>query len=247
MAFEGGPISLVGVVPALTQAASLGLSQVFQGSGQSFFAGAGQALAGQAVNVALNSVFGSQVTGPNGVKLDSGSNLLATSITPFIKNSVAAGINQSIQQSLESSGPFGPVLSSSVTSTAKQLFGGSGSAVARETTGTNFGNKTFPGAGSEPPADYAGGKSYTLGSTGGDVVFSIQPANQGPQATGLSQSTTFPTTITTLPFNQLSEMPPLVPNATADAIKQGAMSNAVGQKAFSTNLSGSFNTSLSLV
>ena len=222
MAFEGGPISLVGVVPALTQAASLGLSQVFQGSGQSFFAGAGQALAGQAVNVALNSVFGSQVTGPNGVKLDSGS-------------------------TLESAGPFGPVLSSFVTSTAKQLFGGSGSAVAGETTGTSFGNKTFPGAGSEPPADYAGGKSYTLGSTGGDVVFSIQPANQGPQATGLSQSTTFPTTITTLPFNQLSEMPPLVPNATADAIKQGAMSNAVGQKAFSTNLSGSFNTSLSLV
>jgi hypothetical protein len=41
-------------------------------------------------------------------------------------------------------------------------------------------------------------------------------------------------------------MPPLVPNATANAIKQGAMSNAIGQKAFSSNLSSNFNTSFSL-
>ena len=256
MAFLGGALNVVGITPSFitqtaTQAASAGFTQVYQGSGQSFFGSAGQALAGNlagsAVNIALNSVFKTQVTGPGGIKLDSGANILASTITPFVTSTVAAGINQSIQKSLQSAGDFGPVLSTLATSTVNQLFNGLGNSLtAGSSTGTGYGNKTFPGAGSEPPADYAGGNAYTLGSTGGDVVFSIQPANQGPQAFGLSNTFKLPTSITTLPFNQLAKMPPLVPNATANAIKQGAMSNAIGQKAFSSNLSSNFNTSLSL-
>ena len=255
MAFQGGPLSVVGITPSFltqtaTQSASTVFTQVYQGSGQSFFGSAGQALGGNlvgsAVNVALNSVLGTQVTGPAGIKLNSGANLLATALTPYVTSSVAAGINQSIQQSLKSAGPFGPVLSTFATTTVNQLANGFANNLTAATTGTDTGSKAFPGAGPEPPADYSGGNAYTLGPTGGDVVFSIQPANQGPQAFGLSKSYTLPTSITTLPFNQLSKMPPLVPNATANAIKQGAMSNAIGQKAFSSNLSSNFNTSFSL-
>ena len=85
MAFLGGAVSTIGasfITQTATQAASAGFTQVFQGSGQSFFGSAGQALAGNlagsAVNIALNSVLGTQVTGPAGIQLDSGANLLAT-------------------------------------------------------------------------------------------------------------------------------------------------------------------------
>ena len=122
MAFLGGAVSTIGasfITQTATQAASAGFTQVFQGSGQSFFGSAGQALAGNlagsAVNIALNSVLGTQVTGPAGIQLDSGANLLATTLTPYVTSSVAAGINQSIQKSLHSAGDFGPVLSTLAT------------------------------------------------------------------------------------------------------------------------------------
>lgn len=245
MAFLGGALNVVGITPSFitqtaTQAASAGFTQVFQGSGQSFFGSAGQALAGNlagsAVNIALNSVFKTQVTGPGGIKLDSGANILASTITPFVTSTVAAGINQSIQKSLKSAGKFGPVLSTLGTTAVNQLFGGLADALGgASSTGTNYGNKTFPGAGSEPEADYAGGNAYTLGSTGGDVVFSIQPANQGPQAFGLSKTNTLPTSITTLPFDKLAKMPLNVNNYTADILKNESMFGnnvAKGQTSF---------------
>lgn len=242
MAFQGGPLSVVGVTSSFltqtaTQAASAGFTQVFQGSGQSFFGSAGQALAGNlagsAVNVALNSVFKTQVTGPAGIKLDSGANLLATTLTPYVTSSVAAGINQSIQKSLQSAGPFGPVLSTFATTTVNQLFGGLADAIGgASSTGTGYGNKTFPGAGSEPPADYAGGNAYTLGSTGGDVVFSIQPANQGPQAFGLAKNAYLPTAITSIPVKEFTKVPFNVNNYTANRIKLGAIQNQVTQTSF---------------
>jgi len=248
MAFEGGPLSVVGVTSSFltqtaTQAASAGFTQVFQGSGQSFFGSALQALngsaAGSAVNIALNSEFGTQITGPAGIKLDSGANILATTLTPYVTSTVAAGINQSIQKSLQSAGDFGPVLSTLATTTVNQVFNGlSNSLTAASSTGTDYGNKTFPGAGSEPPADYAGGNAYTLGSTGGDVVFSIQHANQGPQAFGLAKTNTLPTSITTLPFNKLAKMPLNVSNYTANFLKNESMFGnnvAKGQTAFTTS------------
>jgi hypothetical protein len=248
MAFEGGPLNVIGITPAFlsqlgTQTAQngvvQGLGQVWAGAGQTFAGSAGQSLAGNlagsAVNVALNSLLGTQVTGPQGLSLTSGANLLASTITPYVTGNVAAGINQSIQKSLQSAGPFGPALSTLGTGLVNQAFGGITDSIfgaASPGSGENY--KMFPGGGGEPPADY-GGSSYTLN----DVVFSIQPANQGPQAFGLDQATTFPKSITTLPFNDLASMPPLAPNATANAIKSASMSNAVGTRAFSPNFNPS--------
>ena len=248
MAFEGGALNVIGITPSFlsqlgTQTAQngvvQGLGQVWQGAGQSFFGSAGQALAGNlagsAVNIALNSVLGTQVSGPQGLSLTSGANLLASTITPYVTGNVAAGINQSIQKSLQSAGPFGPALSTFGTGLVNQAFGGITDAIfGGSSPGSGENYKMFPGGGGEPPADY-GGSSYTLN----DVVFSIQPANQGPQTFGLDQATTFPKSITTLPFNDLASMPPLAPNATANAIKSASMSNAVGTRAFSPNFNPS--------
>ena len=257
MAFQGGPIPTLGITPSfLTQLGTAtiqtgvgaAVGQVWQGAGQSFFGSAGQALvgnlAGSAVNIALNSALGTQVAGPSGLNLTSGANLLASTITPYVTSSVAAGINQTIQQSLQSAGPFGAALSTLGTGLATQIFGGLTNQIFGDATpglGAAANYKMFPGGGVEPSSDY-GGVAYTLN----DVVFSIQPANQGPQAFGLNQAINFPKSITTLPFSQLTSMPLLAGNETANKLKKSAMVGGIGQKAFSTNLSSNFNTKLSL-
>lgn len=245
MAFEGGPLSTVGITPSFitqlaTQTGSSGvpqaLGQIWQGSGQSFYGSAGQALggalAGSAVNIALNSVLGTDVVGPQGLKLDSGANILASTITPYVTSSVAAGINQSINSSLKSAGAFGPILSNLGSTLVDQAFNGISNAIFGATnTATNY--KMFPGGGGEgeAPADY-GGSAYTLT----DVVFSLQPANQGPQAFGQAQSYSLPKSITTVPFKELTSMPLLAGSATANKLKQNAMVGGLSKKAFSANI-----------
>ena len=217
MAFQGGPLSTVGITPSFitqlaTQTASSGvpqaLGQIWQGSGQSFFGSAGQALggalAGSAVNIALNSALGTDVVGPQGLSLNSGANLLASTITPYVTGAVAAGINQNINNSLKSAGPFGPILSNLGTSLVDQAFGGLTNAITGATTpgtGNAVNYKMFPGGGGEgeAPADYGEGGSYTLT----DVVFSIQPANQGPQAFGDFSAAFDPKFGTSLPFGDV--------------------------------------------
>lgn len=211
MAFEGGPLFFAGITPAYltglaTQTASNGvpqaIGQVWQGSGQSFLGSAGQSLAGSlagsAINIAMNSVLGTEVVGPQGLSLDSGANLLASTLTPYVTGNVAAGINQAIEQSLQSAGPFGPILSNLGTSVVDQVFNSAANNLFAATdTATNY--KMFPGGGDEPPADY-GGSSYTLT----DVVFSIQPANQGPQAFGDFSAAFDPKIGTSLPWGDLT-------------------------------------------
>ena len=251
MAFEGGPLNVIGITPAFrtqlgTQTAQngvvQGLGQIWAGAGQTFAGSAGQSLAGNlagsAVNIALNSRLGTQVSGPQGLSLTSGANLLASTITPYVTSNVAAGINQSIQKSLQSAGPFGPALSTLGTGLVNQAFGGIANSIfgaASPGGGANI--KMFPGGGGEPPADY-GGRAYTLN----EVVFSIQPANQGPQSFGLSQATTFPKSITTLPFNDYVAMSPSVKNPNVAAVKTSAMSSA-----FKSAPQTSFNASRSLL
>ena len=239
MAFQGGPLNVVGITPAFisqlgTQTAQngtvLGLGQVWQGAGQSFLGSAGQSLAGDlagsAVNIALNSVLGTQVSGPQGLSLTSGANLLASTITPYITGNLAAGINQSIQQSLQSAGPFGPALSIAGTGLVNQLFGGVTNAVfGGVTQGGDF--KSFPGGGGEPAADY-GGSSYTLN----DVVFSLQPANQGPQAFGLNEAVNYMKSATTVPFGNFTSTPSGVGNPTVNNLKVYEMTNTLGTDAF---------------
>jgi hypothetical protein len=215
MAFAGGALATVGITPSFitqlaTQTASSGvpqaIGQVWQGSGQSFFGSAGQALggalAGSAINIGLNSALGTSVVGPQGFSLNSGANILASTVTPYVTGAVAAGINQSINNSLKSAGAFGPVLSNLGTSLVNQAFGGISNAILGGTdTATNY--KMFPGGGGtgEAPADY-GGSSYTLD----DVVFSLQPANQGPQAFGDYSAAFDPKFGTSLPFGDVLDV-----------------------------------------
>lgn len=243
MAFEGGPLSVVGITPEFvttlgTQTAASGvqqaLGQVWQGAGQSFFGSAGQslggALAGSAVNIALNSVFGTNVPGPAGLTLNSGANILATAVTPYVTSTIAAGINQQIQQSLQSAGPFGPALSTLGTGLVNQAAQGLTNLITGGTTpglgGLGGGNATnykmFPGGGGEPAADY-GGVAFTLT----DVVFSLRPANQGPQSEGDAQIKSDPKSATTVPLTEFTEVPPTASNPVINGVKQEAMNTGV--------------------
>jgi hypothetical protein len=60
-------------------------------------------------------------------------------------------------------------------------------------------NKIWPGGGGNGPSDY-GGFMHNLGQNGPDVVFSIVPANNGPQTAGLSSALSNPTVGTALPL-----------------------------------------------
>lgn len=231
MAFEGGPLNVIGIKPEgvvslVTSATSSGTAQavgrVWQGSGQSFFGSAAQGiaggLAGSAVNVALNSAFGTSISGPQGFSLDSGENVLASVITPQVTGAVAAGINQQIQQTLQNAGPFGPLLSDIGTGLVNQAFNGLTNSIFGATdTSTNY--TMFPGGGKdgEAPADY-GGSAYTLS----DVVFSIQPANQGPQAFG-DFSNAFSNIGTSLPFGELANADFSVDYPALNGLKESVM------------------------
>jgi hypothetical protein len=133
------------------------------------------------------------------------------------------------------------VLSTFATTTVNQLFNGlSNSLTEASSTGTGYGNKTFPGAGSEPPADYSGGNAYTLGSNGGDVVFSIQPANQGPQAFGLAKNAYLPTAITSIPVKEFTKVPFNVNNYTGDLLRGQSMLNNVAKTQTTFTAAGPF-------
>jgi hypothetical protein len=236
MAFNGGPLSTIGITPEYltglaTQTASSGvqqvIGQVWKGSGQSFLGSTGQALAGRlagsAVNIALNSAFGTSVATPAGLKLDSGRNILATTVTPLVTGAVSAGINEQIQKSLKNAGPFGSTLSSLSTSLVNQATQGITNAIfgaatpgSSSSSATNF--KMFPGGGGEPPADY-GGSAYTLT----DVVFSLKPANQGPQSEGDALVNADPATANTLANTSYSTMPSTAGNPLVNSLKTESM------------------------
>jgi hypothetical protein len=77
------------------------------------------------------------------------------------------------------------------------------------------GNKVWPGGGGNGPSDY-GGFMHNLGPNGSDVVFSIVPANNGPQTQGLQSAISSPTTATTLPTNNFTNQ---VPSTASPAFK----------------------------
>jgi hypothetical protein len=235
MAFTGGKIDFVAIKQAgaglATQAASSAASQyvgkVWKGAGQSFLGSAGQALAGNlagsAVNIAVNSVLGTSVSGPQGLSLNSGANILASTLTPYVTSSVAAGINQNIEKSLKSAGPFGPALSGLATGFVNQATQGItnaifGAAIPGGGSATNY--KMFPGGGGEgeAPADY-GGSAYTLT----DVVFSLQRANQGPQSFGQAQEANQPKVATRVPAIDYTSMPPNAQNLAVNNIKAASI------------------------
>ena len=236
--FEGGAVPLVSVTPqflgnlssqavgsvANSQITSL-TSQVFQGAGQSFLAQTGQAVvsntANNFINVGVNSLLSQNITQTSGLSLSTGQNFSASSISQSITSALSSQLNSNLSQTLQSAGPFGPLIStlgsSLVNSLSSSILGGIGGGAGgggfNGAPGTGFSSKTFPGAGDEPEADY-GGSSYTLN----DIVFSIQPANQGPQSSGLQEAINDPKAVTRLSSKQYAAAATL-PNNTATAFK----------------------------
>jgi len=257
MAFTGGPLSVVGIVPSYTsnlgqQTSASGVvqaqNQVWQGVGESFVGRPGQPLTGNltgsTINVALNSDTLSNVSGPGGNALNVGANVLAPSLTKYLGGSQAYGINRQLGSSLRNAGSFGSLLSRggvSSLATVAALAGGVGGAVGAAVSGlvgaANY--IMFPGAGGEGASNYSGAP-YNLQ----DVTFSLQPANRGPQSFGTSQSTSFPKSMTTLPFNEYTSMPPLAGSPTANSLKSSSMVNGLSKSAFTPSVGASnFTTS----
>ena len=231
MAFTGGPLNMVGIVPSFTsnlgeQTSSLGVvqaqNQVWQGAGQAFSGGPGQpltgALTGSPINIALNA---DSVSGLNG--LDVGNNVQAPSLTKFLSGTQAFSLNNQLGNSLGAAGAFGSLLSlggSAALSAASGALSGLEGTVG-EVAGALVGAVNyimFPGAGGEGASNYSG-VPYTLQ----DVTFSLQPANRGPQSFGSESAKTNPVSSTTLPANQYTSMPPLAGSPTANALKSTAM------------------------
>ena len=235
--FEGGKIPLIGVTAqdiartaapvvvsaAQNQAAQL-VGQVFQGSGSSFLAGPGQAIVSgvsqNVLNIGLNAVLGSEITGISGIDLSSGQTILASVITPSITGAAADLVNTSISGALKSAGPFGPVLSQVASTAVNGLFGSLtgalglgggagallGGGAGEGASGPKGASQRFPGAdASDPDADY-GGSLYTLGPNGPDVVFTLQPANAEVQTQALDLQNVVPKSATTQAFNQFSSV-----------------------------------------
>ena len=67
--------------------------------------------------------------------------------------------------------------------------------------------KVWPGGGGNGPSDY-GGFMHNLGQNGPDVVFSIVPANSGPQTAGLNSALSNPVVPTKLPTNVFTNTVP---------------------------------------
>ena len=252
-----GVIGTLGITPsfvnnatqqAASTASTAAINQIWQGAGASFLGSAGQTLAGNlassTVNVAMNSALGTRIAGPGGISINSGANFLASTVTPYITGTTAAGINQAINNSLKNAGPFAGVLSGVATGLVSQVFGGITNAITGASGGFGSSYRTFPGGSDSEPNSNYGKKAYTLGLNGRDVVFSIQPANQGPQTFGAS-SFSFPTSITTLPFNELTSMPLLAGNKTANILKGSAMVGGLS-KSISKVSPSNFSTNFSL-
>ena len=233
MAWTGGEIPVVTIVPGpdvgqTAQTSTQGtyqqqnkntlLNQVFQGAGQTFATGAGQAVGltggNTAIQVAVATAASKTIKSlGTGFDLTKGLNIAATSLTSSIPGIVSSSLNQSLAKSLASAGQFAPLLTTVATNLTQSLVGGvvngllgNGQGVGGllggipGASGENF--KSFPGAGqNESKADYGGGGAYTLGLNGGDVVFSIRPAGSGAQSTG-SPLGEDPKTPTTLPTDQ---------------------------------------------
>jgi len=244
MANPGGPLSMVGITPEfvstlVTTSVGSGVvsstNQLFRGVANQSLVQAGSALAGNVassvVNVGINSILGTEVAGASGLSLDTGENILASTITPYVTGALAQGINQSIENSLKGAGPLGPVLAQIGTGLVNQGFNSLTNLITGGTTpgsgmDSGGGSKFFPGAGNEPEAQYNGGGAYSLGSNGPDVVIAIRPANSGPQTLDVP-SYYDPTVPTTLPLTSVietgSQQNPLV-----DQLKSAAMGVITG-------------------
>jgi hypothetical protein len=220
--FQGGRIPLIGVptrdvtqplVAGSVAAAGVGVTNPVTQQAISQFGT-------PAVNVALGALLGNEVSQAMGVDISAGAQVLSTQIGPFVSSAAAGAVSESVRNALQGSGLAGQFIglaAGQATFALTQgiydtLLGGPISGLLGGLTGTGIWNgvgvptQQWPGAANEPPANY-NQSAYSLGSGGPDVVFSIQPANQGPQAFGLA-SIELPETVTSMPLNSFTEKIP---------------------------------------
>jgi hypothetical protein len=247
--FSGGALASLGISPqyfkSLDKAGKRNIRQLWKSSGASINGSKGQALSGglsnSQINVVLGQSLGSLVNG-SGVNISGGRNVLAQTLTPFVTGTTSAAINNQIRKALRKAGPFGDILSSAgsglIDGFFKRITGSGGGRAAPIARGTNY--KMFPGGGGEPRANY-GGNTYTLG----EVVFSIQAANAGPQQFGSASAVNSPKTKNKMGFKQLKKLNFNKKNQTAKKLKKSAMVNGLSKKNIS-KLASTFNPGLNL-
>lgn len=183
MAFLGGPIPLIGVG---------GRGAVASGVTNSFATNRFSPLATNAinttVNVGLSAALGDDISRAIGLDLTAGQNILRTQVTPYLTSGAVQSLNQSVSNSLQGLGIAAPVVSQifgqATTALGQTILGGL-FGVGGSWTGVSAPTQQWPGAGAEPQANY-GGSAFSTGQGGPDVIFSIQPANRGPQLSGLN-------------------------------------------------------------
>jgi hypothetical protein len=158
----------------------------------------------------LGTILGAEVAAETGLDLTAGTTFLQSQLGPLLSNTTSALVTNALDNALEGAGPFGPVLSNlagSITSNITSSIvggifgtpGGGGGAAAGAGAGSGA-SQPYPGAGGdgEGAADY-GGKAYSLGSGGPDVVFSIRPASSPSQIEAAAAANNVPTTAVKVP------------------------------------------------
>jgi hypothetical protein len=193
------------------------------------------------VNVGLSQALGSAVSSQSGLSLTDGKNLLKTQLTSLVSSTLSNQLSGTINKTLGSiGGPLAsiaaPVANKLATGAVNYAVGaltGKGSSLKNSIAGAFGGGggglggniindvstKIWPGAGGEGEADY-GGFAHNLGPNGPDVVFSIVPANNGPQTQGTDKAQNTPTVPTTLPKNNFTVVPPSASVPGAAVVKE---------------------------
>ena len=262
MVFEGGRIPLIGVPISSVVQPIIGGSAAAGGVGVTNPV-AQQAISQfgvPAINVALGSVLGNEVSTAMGVDLAGGVQVLTSQIPSFVSSAVAGQVAQTVTNSLQSSGLAGAILGQTAGQVTSALVEGVTSSILSGIVPGLFGSigagswngvgeptQQWPGASSEPNANY-GGNAYTTGTGGPDVMFSLQPANKGPQSFGIA-SLDAPEVGTTVPLNSFSNNVPnyasqaFEPSFTAKLQSMGFAYGPSGQtfSNFSNTIGGSVN------
>jgi hypothetical protein len=163
--FNGGLINSIAVGGASTVAT--GLSNAFSGS---------------PVNFSVNSLLSDAVENASGYALNSGSNYLLSQVSSLVPTDVNNGLNNAIATQIASVG-----LNQLRTFTQRGITGGFGNLISGLAPSplANKGTVSVPMdvVSQLPDANY-GGSLYTLT----DIVFSVVPANAGPQTQPQPQS-----------------------------------------------------------
>jgi hypothetical protein len=183
------------------------------------------------VNVGLSQTLGGSLAQQSGLSLTGGQNVYQSQLTPLVSAGLSNQLSQTTQSTLSSVGPLtsllspNPAFSTGSSFTGLSNLAGVGVGALGGLVGGLGSSKIWPGAGAEGPSNYSG-FMHNLGQNGPDVVFSIVPANNGPQAGGLDTAISNPTTATTLPSNNFTGVPPntAVPSySEASSFKYAAM------------------------